>query len=78
MFGADCEDLKLKQTIDGKDQWVNLGEVVIQLLEKSTTRMFQVHNMIFPELLPYYISSSDKELAKNQDQMRDYLRELIR
>ena len=65
MFGAECEDLKLKQTYGGKDQWVNLGEVVIQLLEKSITRPFQFHNIIFPELLPYYISASDRELAKN-------------
>ena len=29
MFGADCEDLKLKQTYKGVEKWVNFGEVVI-------------------------------------------------
>ena len=29
MFGAECEDLKLKQTINGADAWINFGEVVI-------------------------------------------------
>ena len=33
MFGADCQDLKLKQTYKGVDRWVGLGEVVIKLME---------------------------------------------
>lgn len=40
MFGADCEDLKLKQTYKGVDKWVSFGEVVIKLMELSNTRTF--------------------------------------
>ena len=40
--------------------------------------MFHLHNILVPELMPYYYSSSDRVLANNQDQMRDYIRELIR
>jgi len=34
-------------------------------MEQSNTRSFQIHNLLFPELTPYYFSKADKELAKN-------------
>ena len=78
MFGAECADLKLKQRVNGRDVWMNLGEVMIQQFEQSNNRMFQLHNILIPEIMRFYISPSDRVLAGNQDQMRDYIRELIR
>ncbi len=78
MFGSECADLKLKQRVNGADVWMNLGEVIIQQLEQSNLRMFHLHNILIPELTSYYYSPSDRVLAHNQDQMRDYIRELIR
>ena len=78
MFGSGCADLKLKQRVNGNDVWMSLGEVIIQQMEQSNLRMFHLHNILIPELTPYYYSPSDRVLAHNQDQMRDYIRELIR
>ena len=65
LFGGDSEDLKLKQTYNGVEKWVNFGEVIIQQMEMTNTRLFQIHNLFFPELTSYYFSKSDRELAKN-------------
>lgn len=54
MFGSECADLKLKQRVNGNDVWMSLGEVIIQQMEQSNLRMFHLHNILIPELTPYY------------------------
>ncbi len=37
----------------------------------------QPHLILFPELAPYYISKLDKDIAFNQDQVRNRIRTMI-
>ncbi len=67
MFGAECADLKLKQRVNGSDEWVPLGEAIIQQMEQTNSRMFQPQNILIPEIMRFYISPSDRVLASNQD-----------
>ncbi len=54
-----------------------LGESMIFQMEKAIEREFQPHLLLFKELAPYYISNFDKELAFNQDQIRNFIRKMI-
>ena len=57
--------------------WLPLGEVILTQIEKSMSREYQVHLVLFSELLPLYISSFDREIAYNSNKLRDFIREMI-
>lgn len=57
LFGEGYLDAKVKQRSDGKEVWMALGETILTQIEKSMSRQFQAHLVLFHELLPYYISA---------------------
>ena len=50
---------------------------MITLSEKTLARNFQPHLILFEELDPYYFTKYDSELAFNQDQLRNFIIDLI-
>lgn len=76
-FGSDYESLMVPQIRNGVKSEYLLGETVILQLEQSLKREYQPHLLFFSELIPYYISQFDKELAFNQDQLRGLIRKMI-
>ena len=50
---------------------------MITLSEKTLARNFQPHLILFEELDPYYFTIYDRELAFNQDQLRNFIIDLI-
>jgi cytochrome P450 len=41
------------------------------------SREFQAHLILFSELIPYYFSSFDREMAYNSNLLRDFIRSMI-
>ncbi|CDW86732.1 cytochrome p450 [Stylonychia lemnae] len=77
VFGRQNDNPIVKYKENGKIRDMKLGESVQLNMGKGIEREFQAHLIIFPELLPLYISKQDKELEFNIDQVIDYSRNLI-
>lgn len=54
-----------------------LGEVIQRLVECAMEREYQPHLILVPELIPYYISFSDRELASNCILLRNFIKSMI-
>jgi hypothetical protein len=50
---------------------------MIAQMEQANMRQFQPHLILFPELLPFYLSKFDKDIAFNQDEVRKLIRQMI-
>ncbi|CDW76725.1 cytochrome p450 [Stylonychia lemnae] len=78
VFGRQNENPIIKYKENGQIRDIRLGESIQQNLSNASLREFQLHLMIFPELLPIYITKHDKELEFNLNQVIDYIKNLIR
>lgn len=77
-FGQDYDQTPaIIQSSKGQIMNLKLAEAIVKNMEMAMEREFQTHLVFIPELLPFYLSTYDRELRNNANRVRDYIRVLI-
>ncbi|TNV80052.1 hypothetical protein FGO68_gene9962 [Halteria grandinella] len=77
-FGQSIEvKPTVSQLVKGEHKEVRLGEAIQNSFEQVMGRPLQPLLIVFRELLPYFITQSDRELKQNALSLRAFIRNLI-
>lgn len=68
----------VEQKVKGKTEYVSLGQALTNNGKEQTTRDVSILNMLFPELLTYFITPHDRENLFNINKLRGTISQLIK
>ena len=77
-FARGNDDPMVNYYEKGRSSVIPLGPSLSRNIGRAVRRELQTHLVLIPELAPYMLSPSDREILFNSKQVRTYVAELIK